>query len=391
MAPAPRSSADEREASVILHPLVIINISDHYSRSVAQHAYRTTRSTTNIQAEPSDDPEPEAPILFTPSTQEVRVIGLLLGTQTGRVIEVCHSFELLANFDETNHKIVVDEGFMHNRMEQYKQIFAQYSVVGWYSTGKSVSEEDIELHKGVFSNLEQAPVYMMVDAKGCTNTNTTSLGSGGGSVSRRDVKRNGKMESDGGRENGSSGNEGPIVLYETEFRVVDGEPKTLFTAISYRLASADSERIALDHVSRHTIGDGIDSGSAVVNQHLEDLHRSVKMLCQRLEIVQKFLTATLNGEIEKNYDLLRKVSALCAWIPSLQSEDFTKALDEERQDSRIVSFLAAVTKSLCILHEVSETSGIREKDAMEQVRGARSRSTGRLTMLSGLSAAFSEK
>lgn len=341
MAPAPKSSIEEGDVSAILHPLVVINISDHYSRSVAQLFHRM-HSRANF------DPD-EVPPLTSADGDSIRVIGLLLGVQEGRTIEVCHSFELLARLDESR-RVAVDETFMVTRMEQYKQIFAQYSVVGWYSTGTGVSEEDIRLHKGVFSDVNESPIYLMVDPEACTSSTyqrkTTN------SLMKNGVAGASASSCAAGEPRAGAMDTGPIVLYETELKMINEQPKTQFTAIPYRLASADSERIALDHVSRHAVGEGLEAGSAVVNQHLGDLRRSVNMLCKRLTVLEKFLIATLEGKIEKNHALLRQVASLCAWLPTLQSSTFAEALDSERQDSTIVNYLAGATKSLCTLYDL---------------------------------------
>lgn len=54
--------------SAVVHPLVIINISDHYTR---------------MKCQPASDP-----------SAAVRVMGILLGIQNGRDVEICTSFEI---------------------------------------------------------------------------------------------------------------------------------------------------------------------------------------------------------------------------------------------------------------------------------------------------------
>ncbi len=85
------SVVKEREGSgqlsISLHPLVIINMSDHWTRTkVQQH---------------QDNP---------------RVIGAFLGIQNGRQIEICNSFELVYSIVEG--AIVIDQGYLHKKQEQ---------------------------------------------------------------------------------------------------------------------------------------------------------------------------------------------------------------------------------------------------------------------------------
>jgi hypothetical protein len=72
-----------------LHPLVIVNISDHYTRIKAQSG--------------SASPLP-------------RVYGCVIGVQTGRTVEIFNSFEL--HYDATQN--VLDRAFLESKQEQCK-------------------------------------------------------------------------------------------------------------------------------------------------------------------------------------------------------------------------------------------------------------------------------
>lgn len=93
-APAKNSAVLEKEGGggalqIDLHPLVIINISDHYTRA-------------KVEA-PSSNPPP-------------RVIGALLGVQNGRDIEISNSFELVYHTVDGN--IIVDTEYLKSKQEQ---------------------------------------------------------------------------------------------------------------------------------------------------------------------------------------------------------------------------------------------------------------------------------
>ena len=93
-APTKNSAVLEKEGGggalqIDLHPLVIINISDHFTRARVEN--------------PKANPNP-------------RVIGALLGVQNGRNIEISNSFELVYHTLEGN--IVVDHEYMKSKQEQ---------------------------------------------------------------------------------------------------------------------------------------------------------------------------------------------------------------------------------------------------------------------------------
>jgi hypothetical protein len=76
-------------ASHTLHPLVLLNVSDHHTRYKAQQQ----------------------------AGQPVRVLGCVLGTHNGRTIELCNSFEI--KFDGLKDGVPqVDSGFLVKKQEQ---------------------------------------------------------------------------------------------------------------------------------------------------------------------------------------------------------------------------------------------------------------------------------
>ena len=79
--------------------LVLINISDHFMRTQA-----------NEQAEPS---------------VEIKVLGILLGQQTGRVVDISNSFEIKAERDAQG-SVAIDEAFLTRKQEQCKRLPTGY-------------------------------------------------------------------------------------------------------------------------------------------------------------------------------------------------------------------------------------------------------------------------
>merc|ERR1711974_154321 len=120
--------------SVTLHPVVIINISDQYTR----------RKVAKKEKDP-------------------RVIGALIGTQDGRKLEIFNSFEL--PHDEIEGKIVVNIGFLSEQLEQMQKVvqFKDYEFLGWYSTSSEVTEADIEINKQ-FASFNESPLYLVLNA-----------------------------------------------------------------------------------------------------------------------------------------------------------------------------------------------------------------------------------
>eukprot|EP01121_Diplochlamys_sp_Union-15-3_P003353 TRINITY_DN131_c0_g1_i3.p1 TRINITY_DN131_c0_g1~~TRINITY_DN131_c0_g1_i3.p1 ORF type:complete len:235 (+),score=27.77 TRINITY_DN131_c0_g1_i3:70-774(+) len=114
---------------VFLHPLVIINISDHYTRA-------------KVSGDKSN-----------------RVFGALLGIQSGRRVEVFNSFELIVT--EVDGSSVVDTAYLTRKKEQLAKVFPTYEFLGWYSTGSSVKKADIAIQKQVMA-FNESPLYLLL-------------------------------------------------------------------------------------------------------------------------------------------------------------------------------------------------------------------------------------
>ncbi|KAJ3202817.1 COP9 signalosome complex subunit 6 [Clydaea vesicula] len=108
-----------------LHPLAIMNISDHYKRFSAQCGQST-------------------------------VYGALLGTQNGHQIEIFNTFEL--KFDNQ----ILDLIFFQQRFEQYKQVFPNYEFLGWYVTDQKPLKSHIEIHKQ-FLTFNENPLFLLLN------------------------------------------------------------------------------------------------------------------------------------------------------------------------------------------------------------------------------------
>merc|ERR550539_564612 len=103
--------------SVSLHPLVIMNISEHWTRTKAQEG------------------------------RAVPVYGAIIGKQAGRDIEIMNSFEL--DYNEIEGQVIIDRDYYNTKEEQFKQVFSDMDFLGWYSTGDHPTAKDISVHRQI--------------------------------------------------------------------------------------------------------------------------------------------------------------------------------------------------------------------------------------------------
>eukprot|EP01125_Pyxidicula_operculata_P022012 TRINITY_DN8837_c0_g1_i1.p1 TRINITY_DN8837_c0_g1~~TRINITY_DN8837_c0_g1_i1.p1 ORF type:complete len:294 (-),score=63.63 TRINITY_DN8837_c0_g1_i1:106-987(-) len=124
-----RDSEDQKAGlEVYLHPLVLINASDHYTRTKVK------------ENKPS-----------------VRAFGILLGVQNGRRVEITNSFETIVK-DQ-----VVDTEYVTTRKDQIATVWSGIEILGWYSTGK-LDEHDMSIHQQM-EQFNESPLYLLVDTQ----------------------------------------------------------------------------------------------------------------------------------------------------------------------------------------------------------------------------------
>lgn len=117
--------------TVSLHPLVIMNISEHWTRLRAQ------------------------------SGTKQDVYGALIGKQQGRNIEILNSFEL--KFEVIEGDVVINREYYNTKEQQYKQVFSDLDFLGWYCTSSmEPTEADLKIHKQI-CQINECPILLQLD------------------------------------------------------------------------------------------------------------------------------------------------------------------------------------------------------------------------------------
>ncbi|XP_064549645.1 COP9 signalosome complex subunit 6 [Drosophila montana] len=116
--------------TISLHPLVIMNISEHWTRFRAQHG------------------------------ESRQVYGALIGKQKGRNIEVMNSFELKT--DEIAEETIINKDYYNKKEQQYKQVFSDLDFIGWYTTGDSPTASDIKIQKQI-AEINECPIMLQLN------------------------------------------------------------------------------------------------------------------------------------------------------------------------------------------------------------------------------------
>ncbi|XP_036213441.2 COP9 signalosome complex subunit 6 [Bactrocera oleae] len=113
-----------------LHPLVILNISEHWTRIRAQ------------------------------AGETCQVFGALIGKQKGRNIEVMNSFEL--RVDRVGADVVINREYYQTKEQQFKQVFSDLDFIGWYTTDEAPTLLDIQIQKQM-AEINECPILLQLN------------------------------------------------------------------------------------------------------------------------------------------------------------------------------------------------------------------------------------
>jgi len=182
---------DEKEAKstndILLHPLCVMNISDHYTRARVQGSK-----------------------IATPSK---RVVGALFGQQQGRRVEIHTTFELV--FEEKEGVIIINAEYAKRKKEAYTAVFPNYEILGWYLTSDAILEKDKIPHKEIMA-FNESPLLLVVNCE--PGSGTRSL---------------------------------QAFVYETVVEVSQATGVTYrFQRVGYNIESEESERIGIQNVTQ---------------------------------------------------------------------------------------------------------------------------------------------
>ena len=105
----------EKEATeVIIHPLVLLSVADHYNR--------IAKDSQN------------------------RVVGVLLGNRSGGKVDISNSFAVPFEEDLINPSVwFLDHNFLYTMYWMFKKVNSNEEIVGFYSSGPKIKENDLKV------------------------------------------------------------------------------------------------------------------------------------------------------------------------------------------------------------------------------------------------------
>ncbi|KAF9535487.1 COP9 signalosome subunit 6 [Crepidotus variabilis] len=210
-------STTQSGLSLSLHPLPILNISEHLTRLKLQQ----------------NNPDPF-------------VLGALLGTQNGREVEIVNTFELAVVEEDPN---LVDHEFLVSRRDQYKQVFPSLEFIGWYTVTAKPTAKHIAFHEQ-FTTHCSTPLLLILQPSlalvSSTDVNAQTL---------------------------------PFKAYEPSIEMKERTSRSVYMEVSYNVETGEAERIAVDWTARGGgSGTSLESHLQTQRSAVKMLHERILVL-----------------------------------------------------------------------------------------------------------------
>ncbi|XP_021295881.1 26S proteasome non-ATPase regulatory subunit 7 homolog A-like [Herrania umbratica] len=267
---------------VIVHPLVLLSIVDNYNR-VAKDTRR-------------------------------RVVGVLLGSSFKGSVDVTNSYAVPFEEDEKDPSIwFLDHNYHESMFAMFKRINAKEHVVGWYSTGPKLRENDLDIH-GLFNDYVSNPVLVIIDVQPKELGIPTKAYCAVEEVKENDTQKSQKV----------------------------------FVHVPSEIAGHEVEEIGVEHLLRDVKDTTISTLATEVTGKLTAL----KALDGRLQEIRNYLDLVIEGKLPLNHEILYHLQDVFNLLPNLNVGELIKAFAVKTNDMMLVIYLSSLIRSVIALHNV---------------------------------------
>jgi len=263
---------------VIVHPLVLLSVVDHYNR--------VARDTKK------------------------RVVGVLLGevrkSKTGEVTaDVTNTYAVPFEEDEGNSSIwFLDHNFHESMYSMFRKVNARENVVGWYSTGPKIRPADLDINQ-LFRRYTPNPVFVIIEVQP--------------------------------KEEFEIPTKGYVALEEVREDKTDA-PKIEFHHITSEVGALEAEEVGVEHLLRDVKDTTISTLATKVNNKL----LSLKSLISHLKEVHEYLNNVVNGRLPVNHAIIGQLQDVLNLAPQIPADSFSVKTNDSMLVIYLASMVRAV-------------------------------------------------
>ncbi|RZC73513.1 hypothetical protein C5167_048990 [Papaver somniferum] len=277
---------------VIVHPLVLLSIVDNYNRVA-----KDTRK---------------------------RVVGVLLGSSFKGIVDVTNSYAVPFEEDDRDPSIwFLDHNYHESMFSMFKRINAKEHIVGWYSTGPKLRENDLDVH-ALFHDYVPNPVLVIIDVQPKELGIPTKA-----YYDIEEVKENATQKS-----------------------------QKVFVHVQSEIAAHEVEEIGVEHLLRDSYCVVQRKGNYRTNiikfcaGQVTGKLAALKGLDARLREIRGYLDLVIEGKLPLNHEILYHLQDVFNLLPNLNVAELIKSFAVKTNDMMLVIYLSSLIRSVIALHNL---------------------------------------
>ncbi|CAO3592721.1 unnamed protein product [Absidia cylindrospora] len=267
--------------TVQIHPLVLLSATDHYNR-VAKDTKK-------------------------------RVVGVLLGQQKGKIVNVANSFAVPFEEDEKDPSVwFLDHNYVEAMNDMFKKVNAKEKLIGWYHSGPKLRSSDLEISE-LFKRYTPNPVLAIVNVK------------------PNDV-------------------EIPTDAYFSIEEIKDDGTATskTFMHVPSEIVAEEAEEIGVEHLLRDIKDNAVGTLSTRISGQLS----SLSGLQGRLEEIRDYLEKVVSGQLPVNHQITYNLQDIFNLLPNLESHFMVQAFSTKTNDQLLLMYLSSLIRAVIALHNL---------------------------------------
>ncbi|KAI9276794.1 maintenance of mitochondrial structure and function-domain-containing protein [Phascolomyces articulosus] len=277
----PTTTTISPSTTVQVHPLVLLSATDHYNRVA-----KDTRK---------------------------RVVGVLLGQQKGKTVNVSNSFAVPFEEDEKDPSVwFLDHNYIEGMNSMFKKVNAKEKMIGWYHSGPKLRSSDLEINE-LFKRYTPNPVLVIVDVK------------------PKDV-------------------EIPTDAYFSIEEIKDDGTATTktFMHVPSEIVAEEAEEIGVEHLLRDIKDNAVGTLSTRISGQLG----SLAGLEGRLEEIHDYLHKVVSGKLPVNHQILYNLQDIFNLLPNLEAQDMVNSFSTKTNDQLLMIYLSSLIRAVIALHNL---------------------------------------
>jgi 26S proteasome regulatory subunit N8 len=208
---------------------------------------------------------------------------------------------------------------LENMLAMFRKVSAKERVVGFYSTGPQIRQNDLRIHAMVKRFLPPKtmtpPVFCIIDIRPDRQSHPTTAYKVVEEVSTKDGQRQVQLS---------------------------------FAHVPSVMGAIEAEEVGVEHLLRDINDPTVSTVASLIKGKIAGL----ATLTEKLVECKDYLEACVRGDQKVNPEIVANLQTILNLLPNLNTEEMVRSLLIKTNDMQLAIYLAALIRSVIALHDL---------------------------------------